>query len=318
MTYVDWNNYNYVNYINHEDIEINNLPLGIGISTMCASCKLNTKLFIPNIEKYLELNYDDILTIDPSDKTKKKTLLNLKIKPKRQKKIEIKNKENAKNYFYNQITVVIRINNEVTDGEVVDINKEPKINLKLFKNGSVQMSGCKTVKDINIVLNKIIYRLKETKAKIEDSIIIDKDFIESPKDITILLFKIDMINSNYRVNMNIDRSKLYNLFFKKKMKVIYEPCIRACVIIKYVPTVNNNENKEISIFIFQKGNIIITGAKSRLHIIEAYNFITNILITHKNDIIKLEDNDDNILSIYNDIMNEKILKNIKNLKNINN
>ena len=35
-------------------------------------------------------------------------------------------------------------------------------------------------------------------------------------------------------------------------------CIRACVIVKFTPQRNNDEEKEVSIFIFEKGNIIIT------------------------------------------------------------
>ena len=318
---INWNNFNYVDYLNYKDIEISDLPHGISISTMCASCKLNTKIIISNIEKYLQLNPEDILTIDPNDKSKNKTLLNIKIKPKRQKKVDnkIKHKDNSKKYFYNQITVVIRINNnkEIIDNEdpidnnKVDINTEKKINLKLFKNGSVQMSGCKSIEDINRVLNKLIYRLKETKAKFEDGVIIEKLFIESPKDITITNFKINMINSNYKINMNLDRAKLFELLIKKKIKAIYEPCIRACVIIKYIPTLDNIENKEISIFIFQKGNIIITGARSKHHIIEASNFINNILTTHANEIIKTENNENYILTKYNQIILEKKMKALK-------
>jgi hypothetical protein len=107
--------------------------------------------------------------------------------------------------------------------------------MKLFKNGSIQMSGCKTVKNINIVLNKLIVRLSEVKGKLEDGKWIDKPFIEDLNAITVKDFKINMINSNYQVNMNIDREKLYSLLNKKKIKSSYEPCIRACVIVKFTP-----------------------------------------------------------------------------------
>jgi len=178
--------------------------------------------------------------------------------------------------------------------------------MKLFKNGSVQMSGCKSIKNINIVLNKLIIKLKEIKAKIEDGKIIEKLFIEDLNNINIKDFKIDMINSNYQVNIQIDRNKLYNLLLKKKIKSSYDPCIRACVIIKYIPKDNNLENKEISIFIFQKGNIIITGARSKQHIISSYNYIDEILINHKEDIIKINDKEEEsiIFNIYDDIIND--------------
>ena len=147
-----------------------------------------------------------------------RTLIIVKNKPQRIKKNDNKlknNKDISNNHFYNQITVVIR----VTHGYCEDLNKEPKINMKLFKNGSVQMSGCKSISNINNVLNKLIVRLKEIKAKIENSVIVEKLFVEDMQSITIKDFKIDMINSNYQVNMQINREKLYDLLLKKKNKI---------------------------------------------------------------------------------------------------
>ena len=288
-----WNNISFTDYIDVDKSEINNLPAGMGVSTMCASCKLNTLVNIVNIEKYFQLNPDDILTVK-MNKERLRTIILTKKKPKRQRKNENKliHKDTTKNYFYNQITVVMRIDS----GPCQDLNDAPKINIKLFKNGSVQMSGCKSVKNINIVLNKLIYKLKEIKAIMDDGKLNIIEFIDEPNKITVLNFKIDMINSNYKVNMQIDRDKLYNLLLKKKIKSSYEPCIRACVIIKFTPCEQNSEFKEVSIFVFQKGNIIITGARSRSHIISSYEYMNNILLTHTDEIIK---KDDNVLDLYN-------------------
>ena len=298
-----WENYKFIDFLNVEKNEIKNLPEGISISTMCSSCKLNTKLDITNIKKYLQLNADDILTVK-TNKEELRTLIAIKNKPKRMKKIEstIVKKDTSKNSFYNQITVVVRVD----EGEIEDLNDAPRINLKLFKNGSVQMSGCKSLRNINIALNKLIFKLKEVKGKIEDGKIVDKTFVEDIDMITVKDFKIDMINSNYKVAIMIDRDKLYNLLQKKKIKSSYEPCIRACVIIKYIPEKDNIEIKEVSVFVFQKGNIIITGARSQSHIISAYNYINNILLTHKDDIIKKDEKEeeDLIMNIYDDIMKD--------------
>ena len=288
-----WNNISFTDYIDVDKSEINNLPAGMGVSTMCASCKLNTLVNIVNIEKYFQLNSDDILTVK-MNKERLRTIILTKKKPKRQRKNENKliHKDTTKNYFYNQITVVMRIDS----GPCQDLNDAPKINIKLFKNGSIQMSGCKSVKNINIVLNKLIYKLKEIKAIMDDGKLNIIEFIDEPDKISVLNFKIDMINSNYKVNMQIDRDKLYNLLLKKKIKSSYEPCIRACVIIKFTPCEQNSEFKEVSIFVFQKGNIIITGARSRSHIISSYEYMNNILLTHTDEIIK---KDDNVLDLYN-------------------
>ena len=294
-----WNNFKFIDYLDVIKKEINNLPDGISVSTMCASCKINTRLDIPNIEKYLQLNPDDILTVK-KDKEKMRTLIPIKNKPKRTKKTDIKTKNTSTNHFYNQITVIIRVDND----EYTDLNECPRINMKLFKNGSVQMSGCKSLYNINRALNKLICRLKEVKAKMEDGKIVEKKFIEDSDKITITDFKIDMINSNYQVNMQIDRDKLFGLLLKKKIKSSYEPCIRACVIIKFVPNVDNTEQKEVSVFVFQRGNIIITGARTKSHIISAYEYMNNILLTHTDEIIKKDEDDDEIMLLGNDILKQ--------------
>ena len=298
-----WNSFKYIDYLDVKNNEIKNLPSGISISTMCASCKLNTSLNIPNIEKYLQLSSDDILTVK-MNKERMKTLIAIKKKTKRVKNVDtkVKTKDTSKNHFYNQVTVVVRINQGMTD----DLNTEPKINMKLFKNGSVQMSGCKSVDGINRALNKLIEKLKEVKGKFEDGKVTDIQFIDEPNEITVKKFKIDMINSNYRVNMLIDREKLYNLLVKKHIKSSYEPCIRACVIIKYKPIEKNIEEKEMSIFIFQKGNIIITGARSQSHIESSYAYMNNILLSHTEDITKKDEKQEEnlILDLYSDIMKE--------------
>ena len=103
-----------------------------------------------------------------------------------------------------------------------------------------------------------------------------------------------------------------NYWKKKKIRSAYEPCIKSCVIVK-IPNINN---KDISIFIFQKGNIIINSAKSKEQIINSYNYINDILYTYKDDIIKKNFEEDDInrkkegplyniyFSIYDEIMHD--------------
>jgi TATA-box binding protein (TBP) (component of TFIID and TFIIIB) len=303
MSISRWDTFEFTDYLNVNTKEIKDLPKGLSISTMCASCKLNTRLNIPNIEKYLLLNSDDILTVK-MNKERIRSIITIKNKPKRMKKVDtkVKQKDTSKNHFYNQITVVVRIDHGLT----IDLNNVPKINMKLFKNGSVQMSGCKSIKNINFALNKLICRLKEIKAKRENGINYEKPFIEDSNNITVKDFKIDMINSNYQVAMQLDRDKLFNLLLKKKIKSSYEPCIRACVIIKYIPLKENSEQKEVSVFVFQKGNIIITGARSKSHINSTYNYINDILLSHKDEILKKNEKvkEDMILDIYNGILED--------------
>lgn len=303
MSQINWNKFQYIDYFDVKKNEVDNLPKGVAISTMCASCKLGTCINIDNVEKYFPLNSNDILTVK-RNALKVRTLIPEKIKKRRAKKN--KTKKNVKtNYFFNQVTVVVRIDN----GSYKNLNDVPKINIKLFKNGSIQMSGVKRIGYANTVLNKLIYRLNQIKAKIGNSEIKEiKEikFIEDSAKLNVYGFKIDMINSNYKVNMIVDRDKLYLLLLKKKIKASYEKCISACVIIKYTPKKDNDEEKEISIFVFQKGNIIITGARKKSHIISSYNYINDILLEHGDDINKKDETEEEklLLSLYKDILKE--------------
>ena len=186
------------------------------------------------------------------------------------------------------------------------MEKEPKINMKLFSNCSIQMSGCMSINNVNIALNKL---LKVLSQPVDDK----TTYISDIKNARVEKYKIDMINCNYQVAMEIDRNKLYGLLLKKKIKCSYEPCIRACVIIKYPPPIENPDIKDVSIFIFQRGNIIITGARSKNQVINTYNFINKILIEHQDELIKKneEEEEQQLMDIANSIIKDLKLGIIK-------
>lgn len=292
----NWSAYDFKTYIIADEMMFN-LPKGVSISTMCAKCKLGTELNIDLIKNHMNLSFDDILTVKINNENMRTIMEEKKKKRRTKRKVKVSN-----NPFYNQITVVVRIN----EGEFTNIHDEPKINLKLFKNGSIQISGLKNIEFANRALNKLIYCLSQVKAKIINNTIIEYKFVEDISKLGINNFEIYMINSNYMVNLMIDRAKLYSLLLMKKIKTSYEKCVRACVNIKYVPPIHNEEEKDVSVFIFEKGNIIITGARNFYHVIDTYEYINNILLNHIDDIIKKDDiqEGDMILKFYDEIYKE--------------
>lgn len=300
MTSNIWKKYQFIDYLDIKKNKIKKLPDGVSISTMCANGSLGSKLMLENIKDYLPLNQDDILSVKLNQDNLRTLITNKKSKRNTKKKTK------KSIPFYNQVTVVVR----VFEGESDDLDKEVKLNLKLFQNGTIQISGLRNIEYANRAINKLIYRLGQSKGKIIDSKIEEIKFVENKNDLTINNFKIYMINSNYRVNMKIDRSKLYKLLIQKKIKASYEKCIRACVIVKFTPTRNNDEDKEVSIFIFEKGNIIITGARNIYHIIDSYNYMNNIILTHCDEINKVDEESESkyILDLYNEIVNENTHK----------
>ena len=68
-------------------------------------------------------------------------------------------------------------------------------------------------------------------------------------------------------------------------------------------------------FLYFKGNIIITGAKSRNQVESAYNYLNKILIEHADNISKKNEREDEetLMNIYKDILEENKHKFIGNM-----
>ena len=275
-------------YVNIKKNAIKNLPKGLNISVMTADIK-DTKLEynLKNIYDHLMLDENKILEMKYNKGIK--TLLKNK-----------KRKETKKD-FYNQLSLVMRVYNIGHEKDII-VNrgkkKINKVNFKLFNNGSIQISGIKNIIELNLALNKLFNELKRYRVIERKRIYFAKNF----KNLDTSKFKINMINSNYSLNTYINRDNLYQLLLKK-IKCTYEKAIRACVIVKYKP---DNINKDVSIFIFRKGNILITGAKSQKHIVDAFNYINDIILEHINLLFvpKEEVVRKNIIKYYKEIIEE--------------
>ena len=240
------------NSIKINEYNMENIPKNVSISTMSIGCNLGTSFYIENIYDSLPLNTDDIIAVKSSK--------GIKCLDEYITKFKSTNKNSKKN-FYNQNTLIIKINNDIF------------INIKLFKNGSLQLSGCKNLTDVHIALQKLIKRLSER----YDDIV----FVEDVTKFKLTKFKIDFINSNFGVNYLINKISLYQLLTEQNI-LCRLSAIHSCVNIKY----KIDNDKYISIFVFQTGNIIITGAKTVENIRDAYIFIVQILNKYKTKIIK--------------------------------
>ena len=270
---------------------IRKLPDDVCISTMTICCDLEIEFIVSNIAKYIDLNQNGIVSISYGRNDDPCTNRSLFPK-KRQKK-----KKKAKRVFYNQVSLAI----------MVESKKDKPVNIKLFTNGSIQMTGCKSIDNVIDVIAKIFDELKTIKAIIDKQTmtIIDKPFINGPTKLFLNLvdnITIGMINSNFRYPNKIDRLKLYNLLLSESIECKYDPSNHACVNIKH-----HCVDKTISIFVFEKGPIVITGAKNCEHILAGYNFINKYLLNNHKKIVKSNVNISNINNLLNDSSDNKKL-----------
>jgi len=238
-------------HLDGKEYDFKNLPKDLVISTMTIICKTNIEFNVKNIGEKLKLNK----TI-PTIKFNMNERTILPQKRKKQTKI-LKERKN----FFNQVSISVQVD---------DIKR---INIKLFINGSVQITGCKKMKHMLIGLIKLFEQINDM-MYVDD---INKLKIENIYDV-----KIVMINSNFNIGFIVDRDKLFYLI-KNKTKYIcmYDANYHACVDIKY-----ELEDRIISIFVFESGSVIITGSRNYLHVMNAYEFIYEFLIENYQNIVK--------------------------------
>ena len=242
------------------------------ISTMTLISQLNSEINLEDLYNSLSKN-EVIKYIEYADK-KSKGEKAKKVK-KRKKKESIESldrigKIKKRKYFYNQVTLHIMI--------------DKIINVKIFNNGSLQMTGLKRFDQSDKVLDILV------------DLFYEKDIIKSTE---IKSKKIVMINSDFHIGFEINREKLHRIICDRKYYSSFEPIIYPGVNIKYYYNLSNPNSgickcdglcdgkgsngycKRITIAVFNSGNIIITGGRSIHQINTAYAFITKIINDNK-------------------------------------
>jgi TATA-box binding protein (TBP) (component of TFIID and TFIIIB) len=261
-----------IDYINIESFNMHLLPENVEISTMSLRCYFGTPFLRKNIFKYIILDDENIIAVKSPDGMR--CIKGFETRFKSTKTQSDKN-------FHNQNTIIVKV------------RKEKYANIKLFKNGSIQMTGCKYLSDGNIVINKLIKKLYESvyvQNSTNPEMLDEIKFVKDVSKLSVNQFQIDLINSDFAMNYLNKKESLFELLKSYNILCrLFEK--HSCVNVKY--KVQNYSNKKnapshtyVSIFVFQTGKIIITGAKTPEHVKNAYRFIVKFMNTHKHKIIK--------------------------------
>lgn len=182
-----------------------------------------------------------------------------------------KTKDKPKKRFNNQLTIIVYMHDN-------------SYNIKLFRNGNLQMTGVKNIEIGNEVINYLMNCIKNLHLKFNNDILSDIDKLEN------INYKVRLINCDFKVNFQIRLDYLYRIITKEYgITCSYEPCIYPGAKIEYYYPNNGlclcekycngkkDHCKKITIAVFQSGNIIITGANKIEHVNIAYKFICDIL-----------------------------------------
>ena len=219
---------------NDEDIDLSSKesvmpkPTEYRISTMTMITTFGTNINLYVVDKYFELD-NKIISKDYGDKP-------------------VKNKKNLKKKnnrpFFNQATIKVQL------------NPLKKINIKVFSNGKIQMTGVKKEEDAKESLNLIIDKLKVTKGIIPLNKVLMKQQLElllkeldtdiipeycffNPESIDKLYTVKEFFDIFYdqKVEIILDGNKIYNKLFR-----IYD-CKRKQTTIKNINLVKQLLNK---------------------------------------------------------------------------
>lgn len=297
------NNLNLVEMLLYYKNELSTIP-DVKISTITVTANISMINFnIENIGLYFN-EFDDIIIGKHYDK-KLITSDYIKI---------IKKKNNSKRIdtngsFKNQISIIFDTSklNDSNENLLTTNNKKKKINLKLFRNGSIQCTGLsKKIEIFKKCVDILFEKLKKPKAIYKNNKFIDIYFADQ---ITLLNsnnirnFSIQMINTNFVCDYNINRSLLTKKLNEEKISVDYDPNHNVSVKIKY----KYNEKKYITIMIFESGSISINGANVCKEIDEAYNFINKFNFKLNQKILTKPIDNDIILKLLNEMNNKNII-----------
>jgi len=192
--------------------------------------------------------------------------------------------------FFNQSTIVLRKLRE-KGGDFKEVN------IKLFANGGFQMTGVTNEEFSREVIQWVIHEFNKLPTAI------------TSVPLELKKFAVQLLNSDYKVNMLIKRAELHRLLCNTyHLSSTLETTIYQGVNTKYYYNEKASDKdgickcakfcsgqgdgteiglcKRITIAIFQTGSIIITGARTHNQLDEAYSFINKIIKTHSAEVTR--------------------------------
>jgi TATA-box binding protein (TBP) (component of TFIID and TFIIIB) len=265
-------------------------PSKLRVSTMTAVCNIDVSVDLEKLYENIDFNeHSDTYPIIRNCQFASRDIRGY-ITSAKQKRLKDKKTTKKKNCFQNQATMVIAL------------SPTRQINLKIFRNGKVQMTGLKASNEGRIACQGLITKLEEMHKNYPDITVFNR-----PETI-ISDFSIVLINSDFSAGFRVKREHLYDLLFQKGIFVSYEPDIYPGVNAKYYWNTCNPEKdgickctktctgkgtgtgdgmcKKITIATFQSGNVIITGARNTQQTEDAYEFINKLFSDYYSTILR--------------------------------
>jgi len=193
--------------------------------------------------------------------------------------------------FFNQSTIVLR-------RFVSESRGFKEVNVKMFANGGIQMTG---VVNEEFSLSSLHWLLNFIQK-------LEKNPFEFPEKAGIVKFSTQLINTDYSLKYDINQELIHRILidkyglFSMLEKTMYQGvntkyfintqckregicnCTKIC---KGKGTGNGDgECKKITLSIFRTGKIIITGARKLEEIVQSYNFLNRVINDNRGVLVK--------------------------------
>lgn len=242
------------NDLENKDTYVNINPSNLSISTMTYGMKLDKV----------------IIDLDRLNDLFKKDLFCREIKFRKGSKKSKKN-ETLNYQFYNQCSITSFIPDQLDENKVI------KVSTKIFHNGSFNFTGLKNIQSIVHMVRSMLIYLTSLEGVVKHT-----------GKIKIINSKISMINTDYKLGMRV-RQKLLNETLQDYSKHIkmssFDPDKYNGVKINFICDPYSKTNTkftrkgvekvkgEITISVFNTGNIIITGGNTIYETMYAYKWM---------------------------------------------
>ena len=160
--------------------------------------------------------------------------------------------------------------------------------LKIFKNGKIQLTGCKTVEEGRILYSKLykfINKISTIFYLEEDNKYYKIEPIKGMIKPNNLVLDSEMINASYNFNFEINQIKLNtllkNLYKENEIFVTYDSCVSSPAVRCYLMNMSvyddrKKKSKQPSCFIYRSGSCNIIVWKMDM-LYKAYNFINKLI-----------------------------------------
>ena len=269
-------------------------PTSLRISTMVATANTSTQIDLISLfsqihTKLIPLGYpgEGILKMEHRDKVvgiaSRDAFTNRKISTKT---------------FFNQSTIILR---RQAPNAAPGVFKE--VNIKMFANGGVQMTGIPSIEFATEALQSLIDAINT----------LPTNPFKEPTAAAISKFNVQLVNSDYTIKYPVKREELHTLLtrtyglFSTNESTIYQGVntkyyynklhsdkepkgVCHCTDTICSGQGNGEEHgqcKRVTLSVFQTGKIIITGARHIDQIMEVYHYFNKVLETHARSILRI-------------------------------